>query len=49
MEKIYKVQIITTDNMEHIEKIKALNELEAIDMAHTIYTDILDIKVVGEC
>ena len=49
MEQIYEVQIITADNMEHIEKVKALNELEALDIAHTIYTDIIDIKVVGKC
>lgn len=48
MEKEFKVQIITADNMTYIEKIKALNELEALDMAHEIYKkeDILDIKVV---
>jgi hypothetical protein len=46
MEQTYKVQIITADNYTHIEEIKAINELEALDIAHVKYTDILDIKVV---
>ena len=46
MEQTYKVEILTADNITHTENIKALNELEALDIAHTIYNDIIDIKVV---
>ena len=46
MEQTYKVQIITADNLTHLEEIKAINELEALDIAYEIYNDILDIKVV---
>ena len=48
MENNYKVLVITADNFSHIEEVKALNELEALDIVHAKYinTDILDIKVV---
>lgn len=46
MEQTYKVEILTADNITHIENIKAINELEALDIAHAKYADILDIKVV---
>ena len=48
MEQTYKVQVITADNFTYIEEVKALNELEALDIVHAKYkdTDIIDIKVV---
>ena len=46
MEQTYKVQIITADNLTHIEEIKALNELEAVDIAYAKYKNVIDIKVV---
>lgn len=46
MEQTYKVEILTADNITHIEEVKAINELEALDIAHEIYNDIIDIKVV---
>ena len=46
MEQTYKVQIITADNYTHIEEIKAINELEAVDIAYAKYKNIIDIKVV---
>lgn len=46
MEQTYKVEILTADNITHIENIKAINELEALDIGYQIYNDIIDIKVV---
>lgn len=48
MEKIFNVEILTADNMTHTERIKAINELEATDIAYQIHKKegIIDIKVV---
>lgn len=48
MEQIFNVEILTADNMTHIERVKAINELEATDIAYEIYKKegIIDIKVV---
>lgn len=46
MENTYKVEILTADNITHTEEVKAINELEAIDIAYAKYKDIIDIKVV---
>ena len=46
MEQTYKVEILTADNITHTENIKAINELEALDIAYNKFKDIIDIKVV---
>ena len=46
MGETYKVEILTADNITHIESIKAINELEALDIAYKKFKDIIDIKVV---
>lgn len=48
MEQIFNVEILTADNMTHREKIKAINDLEAIDIAYSLYNkeDIIDLKVI---
>ena len=54
MEQTYKVQITTTDKKVIVKEYKALNELEAMDIAirslevfqPEIFKDILDVKVV---
>lgn len=46
MEQTYKVEILTADNLTHIENIKAINELEAVDIAYAKYKNVIDIKVV---
>lgn len=46
MEQTYKVEVITEDNITIIEEVKALNDLEALDIVHAKYKNILDIKVV---
>lgn len=46
MENNYKVEVITADNLTHIEEVKALNELEALDIVYAKYKNIIDIKVV---
>lgn len=46
MEQTYKVQIITADNITHTEEVKAINELEAVDIAYAKYKNVIDIKVV---
>lgn len=45
MEQTYRVIILTADNIEYIEEIKAINELEALDIAHARFKDVIDIKV----
>ena len=47
MEQTYKVKIITPD-FTTIQEVKALTDLEALDIVHAKYknTDIIDIKVV---
>lgn len=47
MENLYTVEVITTDNKKHTEKVKATDELEALDMVNAKYKNILDMKVVG--
>ena len=42
----YTVEVITADNLTHIENVKALNELEALDIIHAKYKNIIDVKVV---
>ena len=46
MENNYTVEFITEDNLIHTETVKALNELEALDIVHAKHKDIIDIKVV---
>lgn len=50
MEDFYNIEIITADNKKHYERVKALNDLEAIDMVQLKYKvmekEIIDIKVV---
>ena len=46
MEQTYKVEILAADNLTHTEEIKALNELEAVDIAYAKYKNVIDIKVV---
>ena len=46
MEQTYKVEVITEDNITIIEEVKALTDLEALDIVHAKYKNILDIKVV---
>jgi len=46
MEREYTVQTTTTDGITYIDKIKALNELEALDKAFAKYKNIIDVKVV---
>ena len=46
MEQTYKVEVLTADNITHTEEVKAINELEAIDIAYAKYKDVIDIKVV---
>lgn len=48
MEQIFNVEILTADNITHRERIKAINDLEAIDIAYSLYNkeDIVDMKVI---
>lgn len=48
MEKEFTVNIIFESGLAFFEDVKALNELEALDIVHAKYKDknILDVKVV---
>lgn len=46
MEQEYTVEVITTDNKKHTEKVKATDELEALDMVNAKYKNIEDMKVI---
>lgn len=48
MENNYTVEVTTDSGLKFTEKVKALNELEALDIVHEMWSNlnILDIKVV---
>ena len=48
MEQTYKVEVTIKDSLTYTEEVKALTDLEALDIVHAKYkdTDIIDIKVV---
>lgn len=46
MEKEYKVEILFNDGVIYDDKVKALNELEALDKMYIKWKNIKDIKVV---
>lgn len=46
MEKEYNVNVVLTSGEVYFITVKALNELEALDIVHAKYKNIIDIKVV---